>query len=79
MQFSHINDFSAVYTGNCSGKQDHCDLRQNDERWSQLISTCSSIDSTNFTCISTLYCHVKNLVKFKKMYFGYLLEISGKL
>jgi len=73
-------DFSAVYMGNCSGRQDHCDLRHNDERWLQLISTCSFIDSTNFTCISTLYgLSRKNVLEFLKMYSGYLLEICWKL
>jgi len=47
--------FSTVYIGKSSGKRDHCDLRHSDERWSELIITCSLIDITNFTCILILY------------------------
>jgi len=47
--------FSTVYTEKSSGKRDHCDLRHSDERWSELIITCSLIDITNFTCILILY------------------------
>jgi len=52
-----------VYIGKSSGKQDHYDLSHDDE----LISTCSFIDITIFTCILIL-CGLsrKNLLAFKK-------------
>jgi len=47
--------FSRLYTGKSSGKQDHCDLRRNDECWSELIITRSFTDIAYFTCILILY------------------------
>jgi len=59
--------FSRLYTGTSSGKQDHCDLRRNDERSSELIITCSFTDIANFTCILILYgLSRKNQLKFLK-------------
>ena len=46
--------FSTLY-GKSSGKQNHYDLRHIDERWSELIITCSLMDITNFACILILY------------------------
>ena len=58
--------FSTLYIGKSSGKQDHYHHRHSDERWSELIITCSFIDITNFTCVLILYglsCK-KNLMDF---------------
>ena len=57
--------FSTLYIGKSSGKQDHYHHRHSDERWSELIITCSFIDITNFTCVLILYgLSCKNLLDF---------------
>jgi len=75
----HQKHFSrTLYIGRSSGKQDHCDLRHNDESWSELINTCSFTDTTNITCISIFYSmpRKKSGGILKKMNPEYLLEIG---
>jgi len=70
--------FTTLYIVKSSGKQDHCDLRHNDEHWSELIITCSFIDITNFTCVFDIaWLVMQKIVRnFLKIYPGYLLEIG---
>jgi len=59
--FAHQAIFSTLYIG-------RPDVGHNDERWSELIITCSFIDITNFTYILILYglSRKKNLTEFFK-------------
>jgi len=72
---------SILYIGKSSGKQDHYDIRHNDEHWSELFIACSVIDITNFTCILIFLYGLsgKNILEFKKNVSwispGNLLEI----